>query len=138
MSVPLMDWSGIRYFKVSEFDSPDVQGSGINMSITFVAKLDQLRGALGFPLKVHSGYRTKVHNATVGGVDSSAHETGVAADLEALNSTTRFKLIAAAIALGFRRIGIGATFIHLDDDNSKPQEVVWLYPSAAARRQNRS
>lgn len=126
-------WSDIVHFKSVEFDSPDARGSGVNMNLDFVAKLDKLRDAVKMPLTVLSGYRTPEHNAMVGGVDSSAHETGHAADIAALSSGNRFTIIEAALRLGFRRVGIGNGFIHLDDDITKPQDLVWLYPVGAKR-----
>lgn len=128
-----MDWNYIRHFKPFEFDSPDAPGSGSNMNIPFVMKLDQVRQLVGEPLSVHSGYRTPAHNAKVGGVDSSAHESGHAADIGALSSQLKFKVLHAAVQVGFKRIGIGSSFIHLDDDPLKPQDVVWTYPQSSVR-----
>lgn len=122
-----MTWNDIQYFKPVEFDSPDKRGSGYGMDLVFVKKLDQVREFCGFPLIIHSGYRTAEHNAKVGGVDSSAHELGYAADIRALASSTRCKLIEAAFLAGINRIGIGRTFVHLDADPSKPRGVIWLY-----------
>ena len=99
------------------------------MDFRFIEKLDRLRSDLGIPLAIASGYRTPAHNAKVGGVDSSAHETGNAADIVARASGTRFKLLQAALEMGFRRIGVGAGFIHLDDSLTHPQDVIWVYPS---------
>lgn len=128
-----MDWSQVKYFKPHEFDSPDAPGSGSKMNLEFVLKLDALREAVKSPLAIHSGFRTSDHNATVGGVDSSAHETGHAADIAALSSRGKFEIIEAALRIGFRRVGIGNTFIHLDDDLTKDQSVCWVYPSTAKR-----
>lgn len=120
-------WAQIRFFTPREFDSPDEPGSGMNMDLAFLMKLDLLRSRCGFPISVRSGFRTAAHNAKVGGVDSSAHTEGKAADLQSESSTARFKLLSEALRIGFQRIGIGATFIHLDDDETKPQQVAWLY-----------
>ena len=126
--------SQIHHFEPTEFDSPDLPGSGLDhMNVAFVAQLDILRERCGFPFKIHSGYRTPSHNATVGGVDSSAHEAGLAADVEAVDSTSRFRIIQNALSLGFARIGIGNSFVHLDVDPSKAQNVVWLYPPTSVR-----
>lgn len=92
-----------------------------------VNRLDQIRGRVGFPLIVNSGVRTPEYNATVGGVDGSAHEAGWAADLAVRTSQERFKVLKAAMDVGFKRIGVAKTFIHLDADPSKPPEVAWLY-----------
>lgn len=129
----MMDWSTIKYFKPVEFDSPDAPGSGVNMDLGFVTKLDAVREEVGIPLSIHSGIRTPAHNAVVGGVDSSAHESGHAADIGALSDGARFKIIQAALKVGFTRIGTGATFVHLDDDPTKSQNVNWLYPSDVRR-----
>ena len=40
-------------------------------------------------------------------------------------------LIIEARSLGFKRIGVGKTFIHLGIDESKSQFVVWGYPSGS-------
>ena len=63
----------IKYFDLSEFDSPDDTDSGDNMDINFVRKLDEAREIAGIPFKVNSGYRTPFHNTMVGGVESSSH-----------------------------------------------------------------
>ncbi len=127
------DWLLIDYFKPKEFDSPDSPGSGMQMDLGFMRKLDRMRSAAGIPFAIHSGLRTAARNALVGGVDSSSHEIGLAADVGAISSATRFKVLGAAFAIGFHRIGIGATFIHVDDDVSKPQGVAWRYDAAVVR-----
>jgi uncharacterized protein YcbK (DUF882 family) len=129
----MIRWADIKYFKSVEFDSPDSPGSGAHMNLDFVAKLDAIREACKEPLTINSGYRTLEHNATISGVDSSSHSSGHAADIRTLSSTTRCKVLEAAFRLGFRRVGIGKTFVHLDDDLTKPQDVVWTYPDSAKR-----
>lgn len=123
-----MNWPGIKFFESKEFDSPDAPGSGEGMKFGFVKKLDILREECGFKIKVESGFRTPKHNASVGGESGSAHLTGEAADLVCINSRTRYMMLVNAFRLGFKRIGIGDTFIHLDDSLTLDQQVVWLYP----------
>lgn len=123
-----MKWPGIRFFDSTEFDSPDSPGSGELMKLGFVKKLDILREECGFKIKVESGFRTPKHNTDVGGEPNSAHLTGEAADLVCINSRTRYVMLSNAMNLGFSRIGIGDTFIHLDDSTTLDQRVVWLYP----------
>lgn len=116
-----------RYFKWSEFDSPDAPGSGQKkMNREFVAVLDAIREEVGFPLVINSGYRTPEHNAAEGGVEDSAHIYGLAADIRATDAQKR-AIAKAAIARGIDRIGWGATFIHIDMDRTKPRKVVWSY-----------
>lgn len=55
----------------------DVQAAGLGLA----ALLEDVRAALGVPLRVTSGYRSPTHNAEVGGVSNSQHLTGNAADV---------------------------------------------------------
>lgn len=117
-----------RYFNLNEFDSPDAPGSGEKMmNRDFVAKLDRIRHRAGIPFRVISGYRTPAHNAKVKGVPNSAHIKGLAADIRAVTDADKRKIAVAAAKEGINRIGWGGTFIHLDDDKTKPQNVVWGY-----------
>lgn len=120
-------WNQIKHFTQQEFDSHDKPGSGSEMDLNFILRLDKLREMVEEPLKINSGFRTEAQNVKVGGVQDSAHTSGKAADITCLTSQLRFKLIIAAINLGFKRIGIGRTFIHLDSCTELPQTVIWLY-----------
>jgi len=117
----------LEYFTLDEFDSPDSPESGKFMSEEFLIALDEARDIAGIPFKINSGYRTIEHNANVGGVSTSSHMYGLAADVHCTKSRERFIMIAAFIAAGFTRIGIGKTFIHVDLDKDKDQSVAWLY-----------
>jgi uncharacterized protein YcbK (DUF882 family) len=120
-------WQRVKFFKPAEFDSKDKAGTGKDMNAEFVYRLDMLRMLCGFPLIINSGYRTPKHNKAVGGKPSSAHLKGLAADIQVSDSRQRFQLKRLAHMLGFRRIGNGATFVHLDLDESLPQDVEWNY-----------
>jgi len=54
--------------------------------------LDPLREMYGKPIKVNSGYRSKLVNAAVGGEEDSEHLYGFAADITAGNKTENKKL----------------------------------------------
>ncbi len=117
----------MKYFEVEEFDSPDKPGSGSNMQASTLLKIDEAREIAGIPFVVNSGYRTEPHNRKVGGVDSSSHTTGHAVDIRAQGGQQRLTIVKAALEAGFTRIGVSRTFIHMDDDSSKPQGVLWTY-----------
>ena len=51
----------------------------------------------------------------------------MAVDISAKDSRIRFLILDALIAVGFSRIGIADTFIHVDMDFDKSQNVVWTY-----------
>ena len=58
----------LKYFELSEFDSPDQENSGINMDHDFLRMLDKAREIAGISFKINSGYRSETHNLKVGGV----------------------------------------------------------------------
>ena len=98
------------------------------MNQIFLAKLDHARELAETPFHINSGYRCKSHNEYVGGKPHSSHLKGVAVDIRATSSPNRYYILKALIMSGFRRIGIADSFIHVDDDYSKPQDVLWTYP----------
>lgn len=115
----------LTYFSISEFDSPDVYGSGKNMHNSTLLMLDKAREIAGVPFKINSGYRTKAHNAKLkGAVKNSSHTRGYAADIHTTPKTA--KVIEQALRkAGFKRIGKYNTFIHADNDPSKPTPATW-------------
>ena len=128
-----MTWQDIRYFSPSEFDSPDLPGSGeTEMQLAFVARLDMARHLAGIPFHVNSGFRSQSHHdhLTAQGYHTavdSPHLRGWAADIHVRNSTARFKIIDALLNVGFDRVGVAKTFIHCDMDPNKTPAVIWLY-----------
>ena len=117
----------LKYFDISEFDSPDEKGSGNYMDNGLLYKIDLLRERYGKPIRITSGYRTESHNAKVGGVSNSSHLQGLAVDIACTASRDRHDLLNEALKLGFNRIGIANTFIHIDVDPAKPSECIWVY-----------
>jgi len=125
----------MKWFNYSEFDSPDEPGSGFNMSRDFLKMLDECRELAGIPFVVTSGFRTKAHQEHLmsrgyATSKTSAHMMGMAADIRCENSADRYRILTAALAVGFNRVGIAHSFIHLDNadhTNEKTTQVVWLY-----------
>lgn len=117
----------LKYFELNEFESPDLPGSWDQMDRDFLLKLDEAREIANVPFKINSGYRTQEHNLKVGGVFSSAHKKGLAADISAKGSDQKFIIANALLKVGFTRLGMGSTFIHVDLDKEKSQEVIWTY-----------
>lgn len=126
-TVPGTDYV-LKYFKLSEFDSKGKgeEGSGVNMQKSTLEMLDKARGNANTPFVIRSGYRTAAHNEAEGGVKGSAHTKGYAADITCTDAT-RDKILKALYNEGFRRFGIGNSYIHADNDPSLPQ-TVWGYP----------
>ena len=97
-----------------------------NMNVDFLAKLDEAREFAGIPFIINSAYRSPSHPESIKNPTSS-HIKGLAVDISAKDSITRFKVLDALIAVGFNRIGIAGTFIHVDLDLDKSQNVIWTY-----------
>lgn len=118
-----------RYFKRDEFTCKHCGENEIQK--VFVDRLDALRGIVGFPLIVNSGYRCPVHDAAVGG--AGPHTTGRAADLR-VDRERALRVIVEAGRLGFTGFGVkqqGASrFLHLDDlpaEPGRPRPTIWSY-----------
>lgn len=93
----------------------------------FREKLNKAREMAGVPFILTSAFRCEKHNREVGGAENSAHLAGLAVDIKCTDAWTRFKVIHALLSVGFQRIGIGRTFVHVDDDLTKPQGLIWDY-----------
>ncbi len=124
----------LRHFNYSEFDSPDVQGSGQMMDKRILEMLDEARDKFDKPIHITSGFRTPFWNEEVGGKmpdengnGGSSHLKGFAVDISCNNSADRFDLINCLLYVGFNRIGVAKTFIHADIDPDKVQGVMWTY-----------
>jgi len=100
----------------------------VDVDKKFLAKLEMARQIANIPFIVTSGTRCIAHNNAVGGVDDSAHLPPThACDIYIGNSSDRYVTLISLIRVGFKRIGIGVNFIHVDDDMTKPDELVWVY-----------
>ncbi len=117
----------MKYFEYEEFDSPDIQGSGQLMDSKLLEMIDEAREIYGKPIHVNSGYRTVEYNREVGGVKSSSHLKGLAIDVACVKSDDRFAMLSALLEVGFNRIGVASSFIHVDIDKDKSQNVIWTY-----------
>ena len=124
----------MKYFNYSEFDSPDEVGSGKKMNPKLLIMLDRVRDKFDKPMYITSGYRTLAHNEKVGGKmpdadgnGGSSHLRGLAVDISCKTSSDRFDLINCLLDVGFNRIGIAGTFIHVDIDSEKAPNVIWTY-----------
>lgn len=113
----------MRYFAVAEFNC---QYTGNNeMKPEFLEKLDQLRHVCAFPFVITSGYRDPSHPIEAAKEIPGRHAQGIAADIQILDSESRYKIIKEAMKLGFTGIGVADTFVHLDTRGTP--RVMWTY-----------
>ena len=122
----------LKYFKHSEFDSPDLKGSGDKMSSEFLELLDEAREIAEIPFKINSGFRTPAHHDSLTKrgyktAKNSPHLKGLAADISVTNSSNRWVVLNSLLLVGFTRFGIADTFIHVDLDTERKQNIIWTY-----------
>lgn len=85
--------------------------------------LQPLRDAWDAPLFINSGYRCPELNKAVGGVATSQHVLGMAADVSCSNPYELAKLVKK-LRLPFDQMGLYDTFVHLsyrDDGENRNQ-----------------
>ena len=105
-----------KYFKSNED----------NMKEEFLIKMDEARELAGIPFIINSAYRSPSHPESIKNPTSS-HIKGLAFDISVKDSRQRFIILDALLKVGFTRIGIADTFIHVDLDLDKSQKVIWTY-----------
>lgn len=105
-----------KYFKEIEY----------KMDKDFLAKLDKAREYAKMPFVINSAYRSPDHPESIKN-PSSSHIKGLAVDIRTSDSRARYKVLNALMHVGFNRIGIADTFIHVDDDYEKSSNVIWTY-----------
>lgn len=114
------------HFQASEFARCKPACSISDMDEAFMNKVEQARIVADIPFIINSAYRTFGYEIEQGRSGNSSHCKGLALDIKCLNSWHRFTIVSALIKVGFSRIGIGKTFIHVDDDKEK-NSCIWLY-----------
>lgn len=121
------------YFVFSEFDSPDMLGSGLRrMNLYFLSRLSEARQLADAPFVITSGYRTPQYNEKLESKGykvsrNSAHLRGVAADISTPTPRMRHKIVSSLLEVGFNRLGIGPNFVHVDMDLTKTPNLIWTY-----------
>lgn len=122
-----MNWADYPYFTKAEFDC---KHTGENdMQPEFMAKLQVLREKYGRPIRIASGYRHWTHPVEARkGHTTGEHTRGTCSDIACASSAERFEIIRLALELGFTRIGIAKTFVHLGIGGAGlPRNVIWEY-----------
>lgn len=116
-----------RYFSEREFQRLTPSCSLQDMSQALMNRLDNARHQAGIPFVLSCAYRSAAWDRAKGRSGNSAHTRGLAVDIVCHTSANRYKVVDALLANGFRRIGIGKTFIHADIDDTLPNPVIFHY-----------
>ncbi len=108
-----------KNFKVSEFACKHCGENKIDQQV--IDMCQKIRDALGVPVHVNSGYRCPAHNTKVGGVKSSRHVLGMAADLSSslsavdmFNTVKKLQAAGELPELGYCILYRKKNFIHVD------------------------
>lgn len=88
---------------------------------SLLAVLEHLRGEVGRPLSIVSGFRSESTNRAVGGAPASRHLQGDAADIPAGYATTEQAERAGAVGIGSK----GPWAVHVDVRPGPPAR--WTY-----------
>jgi len=78
------------------------------------------------PTQLGSGYRTPMYNTNhFMASTTSTHLIGRAAHIECVNAKKRLKIVESLSMVGFKRFGLGSKYIHVDNDDLKPN-MIWF------------
>lgn len=115
----------LKFFTNDEFER--VASPLTKLRETSLQRLDRARELAGVPFIVNSAYRSPEEEVAKGRSGIGAHTRGCAFDIACTNSSSRWRIVFGALAAGFTRIGIGPTFVHMDDCEELPGPCIWLY-----------
>ena len=103
-----------EHFKVREFACKDGTDP-VFVSESLVGILEAIRLHFDAPVHINSAYRTPQHNTKEGGVKTSQHTYGLAADIRVDGHTPAEVYAVADSMLGEHGgVGIYDTFVHVD------------------------
>jgi len=114
----------MKYFEESEFNGFEM------MDERLLLLLDNLREAYGYPIKLTSTYRSPDHPIEAKKSKPGEHAYGAAVDIACVGGEATFKLVKAAIEVGFTRIGISrkSNFVHVGIGYpGAPETTIWTY-----------
>lgn len=133
-------------FSYVEFEKTDVPGMQVKNTITSVDVRDSikelvdtviqpLRDAWGKPLAINSGYRCPEVNKAVGGVPTSGHSKGEAADVcpfgrnghGDIETVRQLAITARDLGLPFDQMILYPSFVHLSHRRNGAQRGQILY-----------
>ena len=114
----------LKYFNESEFNQYKM------MDKKLLKMLDNLREAYGSPIKITSSYRSPDHPIEAKKKAPGEHAYGAAVDIVSDSGGKTFRLVKAAIEVGFTRIGISRknNFVHVGIGyDGAPPITIWTY-----------
>lgn len=113
-----------RYFKPEEFFWCQPKCDISQMDESFMKLLDNARHLAGVPFHLNSAFRSQTYEGSHGRTGSSSHCKGLAVDISCVTPYCRYRILNALLGVGFKRIGIYPSFIHVDADPDK-DDAIW-------------
>ncbi len=116
----------MKYFT----DKGDFKGNMDKMDPKLLSMLDELREEYGQPIVLNSSYRSPNHPIEAVKSNPGEHTYGAAVDIACVGGEATFKLVKAAIDVGFTRIGISRknNFVHVGIGYpGAPETTIWTY-----------
>lgn len=98
-----------------------------DMDEEFLGEQKFIQKLCGRKFRITSAFRTVAYEKSKGRSGRSAHCLGKAVDISTTDSKSRYVVVAALLHAGFNRIGIGKTFVHVDDDLKRAHPVIFHY-----------
>ena len=114
----------MRYFTKSEFNNFEL------MDGKLLSMLDNMREIYGHPIKITSSYRSPEHPIEAAKKQPGEHAYGAAVDMACSGGEATYRLVKAAIEVGFKRIGISRknNFVHVGIGyDGAPPMTIWTY-----------
>lgn len=119
------------HFQSKEFNCPCSKCDKLVINTDLIDLLEKIRDIVQNPIKINSGYRCANYQQELRdrgyetSLGTSSHEMGNAADL-AIIGYNGIQLEGIARNAGFKAVGVGKDFIHVDLRADKDRR--WLYP----------
>ena len=114
----------MKYFDKSEFNNFEM------MDEKLLSMLDKMREIYGHPIKITSSYRSPEHPIEAAKENPGEHAYGAAVDIVSVGGEATFKLVKAAMEVGFTRIGVSRknNFVHVGIGYpDAPKITLWTY-----------
>ncbi|MFA5208450.1 MAG: D-Ala-D-Ala carboxypeptidase family metallohydrolase [Candidatus Paceibacterota bacterium] len=113
-----------KNFTLNEFACKDGSKT-LTIDYELIEKLQQLRDKVNKPVNITSGYRSVAYNKKCGGIATSNHLLGKAADIK-ISRMTPLEVAKLADTFGFLGIGVYPTFTHVDTQGStNGRKIYW-------------
>lgn len=113
-----------KYYTEDEFQRATPPCSIDDMDEFFMRRLDIAREIAGIPFRINSAYRTIQYELEQGRDGTSTHTKGLAVDIDYDNPTEAYKIVTALMDVGFSRIIIYKSWIHVDADPVKVKPIL--------------